>query len=67
MLILDEPCHGLDEDCRRKILTLLQKISETGTTTLLHVTHDKEEVLPCEKHILLLNPKEENMFKIGSI
>lgn len=67
VLILDEPCHGLDEDCRRKILTLLQKISETGTTTLLHVTHDKEEILPCEKHILLLNPKEENMFKIVSV
>ena len=64
ILILDEPCHGLDEDFRCKILDLLEIIAETGTTTLLHVTHEPSEVLSCEKHILELCPNEEPMYKI---
>jgi molybdate transport system ATP-binding protein len=64
VLILDEPCHGLDEDYRRKILDLLEIVAESGTTTLLHVTHEPEEVLDCEKHILELHPDETPMYKI---
>lgn len=62
ILILDEPCHGLDENYRQKILDLLETIAETGTTTLLHVTHDPTEALPCEKHILELHPGEKPMY-----
>lgn len=64
ILIMDEPCHGLDENFRRKILDLLSIIAESGTTTLLHVTHEPSEVLPCEKHILELRPNENPMYKI---
>lgn len=64
ILILDEPCHGLDDEYRQKILDLLETIAESGTTTLLHVTHDPSEVLPCEKHILELHPGEKPMYKI---
>ena len=64
IMILDEPCHGLDENYRQKILDLLEKIAETGTTTLLHVTHDASEVLPCEKHILELKPDCDPMYEI---
>ncbi|QTQ12677.1 ATP-binding cassette domain-containing protein [Treponema parvum] len=64
ILILDEPCHGLDKSYRENILNLLETIAESGTTTLLHVTHDPSEVLPCEKHILEFHPKERPMYKI---
>ncbi|MBQ6780461.1 MAG: ATP-binding cassette domain-containing protein [Treponema sp.] len=64
VLILDEPCHGLDENYRQKILDLLESIAETKTTTLLHVTHDPGEALPCEKHILELRPNEVPMYQI---
>ncbi|MCR5289509.1 MAG: ATP-binding cassette domain-containing protein [Treponema sp.] len=64
VLILDEPCHGLDDAYRTKILQLLETIAATGTTTLLHVTHDASEVLPCEKHILELHPNETPMYTI---
>ncbi len=64
ILILDEPCHGLDEQYRTKILHLMELIGNGGTTTMLHVTHDPSEVLPCEKHILELHPGEDPMFKI---
>lgn len=64
ILILDEPCHGLDEQYRSKILQLMELIGNGGTTTMLHVTHDPSEVLPCEKHILELHPGEAPMYKI---
>mgnify|MGYP001771746234 CR=1 FL=1 len=64
ILILDEPCHGLDENYRQKILDLIEIIAQSGTTTLLHVTHDPSEVLPCEKNILEFYPKKSPMYKI---
>lgn len=64
ILILDEPCHGLDENFRQKILDLLETIDESGTTTLLHVTHDPSEALACEKNILEFLPNENPMYKI---
>jgi molybdate transport system ATP-binding protein len=64
LLILDEPCHGLDDTHRERILKLLQLIAESGTSTLLHVTHDPSEVLPCEKNILELRPGEKPMYQI---
>ena len=64
ILILDEPCHGLDEQYRAKILHLMELIGNGGTTTMLHVTHDPSEVLPCEKHILELHPDTDPMFSI---
>ncbi len=65
ILILDEPCHGLDEDFRGKILNLLEVIAQSGTTTILHVSHEPGEALLCEKHILELRPNEEPMYNVS--
>ena len=59
LLVLDEPCHGLDAAHRARVLALLSAIAEGGRSTLIHVTHDPGEVLPCEKRILELRPGEE--------
>lgn len=67
ILILDEPCHGLDENYREKILDLLETVAQTGTTTLLHVTHDPTEILSCEHNVLELKPNENPMFRIKKI
>ncbi len=64
ILILDEPCHGLDESYREKILQLLEIIGQNGTSTMLHVTHDPSEKLSCEKHVLELHPDEDPMYHI---
>ena len=67
LLILDEPCHGLDEQFRTKILHLMELIGEGGTTTMLHVTHDPTEILECEKNVLQLCPEQEPMYIIKSL
>jgi len=67
ILILDEPCHGLDAAHRTHVLSLLEAIAARGTTTLLHVTHDPTEVLPCEKNVLELRPGEKPMYRVVSV
>ncbi len=64
LLILDEPCHGLDSESKTRVLSILQTIADSGLTTLLHVTHDPDEVLPCEKQVLELRPGETPMYQI---
>lgn len=64
ILILDEPCHGLDEQYREKILNLMELIGNGNTTTMLHVTHDSSEILACEKHVLELLPGQSPMYCI---
>jgi len=53
LLIVDEPCHGLDIPNRIRILEILEKIGSTGTH-LLYVTNHKEEILNCISHVLQL-------------
>src|SRR5574344_519738 len=67
ILILDEPCHGLDEQYREKILHLLEVIAENGSSTMLHVTHDPSEVSKFEHNVLELHPNENPMYKIIQI
>ena len=64
VLILDEPCHGLDEENRARILALMETVAQSGATTLLHVTHDPSEALSCERHILELHPGKTPMYRI---
>jgi molybdate transport system ATP-binding protein len=66
LLILDEPCHGLDDDARSMVLGLLETIADEGASTILHVTHDPSEMRAFEKNILELCPGENPMYTIIS-
>jgi molybdate transport system ATP-binding protein len=56
LMILDEPCTGLDEDHRRILLEALDKIGEEQSTTILLVTHDPAERLACLRAELVFHP-----------
>jgi molybdate transport system ATP-binding protein len=53
LLIVDEPCHGLDIPNRKRVLDILERIGHTQTN-LLYVTNHKEEILDCVTHIMRL-------------
>jgi molybdate transport system ATP-binding protein len=53
LLIVDEPCHGLDIPNRKRVLDILERIGHTKTH-LLYVTNHKEEVLNCVTHVMRL-------------
>ena len=43
LLILDEPCLGLDDVNRHLVLALIERICAAGTTTVLYVNHHAED------------------------
>jgi molybdate transport system ATP-binding protein len=47
LLILDEPCQGLDRSNRRRIIGLVDRIAASGATTILYVTHHADELPAC--------------------
>jgi len=55
LLILDEPCAGLDPVAREHFLSFLQRLgSRRGAPALIFVTHHVEEIVPVFTHALLL-------------
>jgi iron complex transport system ATP-binding protein len=54
VLILDEPCAGLDPIAREQFLTFLSTIGKNRTPCLVLVTHHIEEILPVLNRTLIL-------------
>jgi len=52
LLILDEPCQGLDRINRRMILDVIDAVSSKNRTHILFVTHHADEIPTCISHIL---------------
>jgi len=59
LLILDEPCQGLDELNRQLVLALIAKVCEQSETTVLYVNHHAEDsVRGIERELDLTNLSE---------
>lgn len=59
LLILDEPCTGLDIFSREQLLQMIERITEQPDgPTLIYVTHHIEEIVPCFTHTLLIKKGE---------
>ena len=55
VLILDEPCAGLDPAAREHFLQFIQRLgAQKNSATLIFVTHHVEEIMPVFSHVLLL-------------
>jgi molybdate transport system ATP-binding protein len=52
LLILDEPCQGLDRTNRRMILDVIDAIALNKKTHILFVTHHADEIPACITHVL---------------
>jgi len=67
LLILDEPCQGLDGANREKVLALMERIGERPGTGLIYITHHEEEMIPCIGHILKLKKKPRTVTNMDPI
>lgn len=64
VLILDEPCAGLDPVARENFLNWMAEIATwPEAPSLVMVTHHVEEILPCLTHVLML--KDGNVHAAG--
>jgi iron complex transport system ATP-binding protein len=61
-LILDEPATGLDLVARHRLVTLMNRVAESGTTMIM-VTHQVEEIIPAISHVVLL--KQGRVYAAG--
>jgi iron complex transport system ATP-binding protein len=63
LLILDEPCSGLDFLSKEQLLNTVEQMADQQKTTILYVTHQIDEILPIFTHTLLL--REGQIFSQG--
>ena len=54
VLLLDEPCSGLDPERRAGILAALDDIGSGSSTDIVYVTHHRDEIPACVDRILEL-------------
>jgi molybdate transport system ATP-binding protein len=66
LLILDEPCQGLDRVARRRLLSLLNQVGFDSGMQLLFVTHQPEEMLTCITHILRFEKMPSGVYRAHS-
>ena len=64
LLILDEPCQGLDPPSRDRLLGLIDRIGCRPDTQLLYVTHHRAEALSCITHELRFVRAERDRFRV---
>lgn len=65
LLVLDEPCTGLDIFARENLLRFIDQLGrEANSPTLVYVTHRTEEILPVFNKTLLL--KKGEVYEKGS-
>jgi iron complex transport system ATP-binding protein len=64
VLILDEPCAGLDPAAREHFLDFIERLGgRKNSPTLIFVTHHVEEIMPVFSHVLML--KQGNVLAAG--
>ncbi|MEQ8535696.1 MAG: ATP-binding cassette domain-containing protein [Imperialibacter sp.] len=51
LLILDEPCQGLDHVQQTRVRTVVDAICGASATALIYVTHYEEELPTCVDHV----------------
>lgn len=54
VLILDEPCQGLDDDQKANYMAILETICQDEEKTLIYVSHYVEEIPSCVSKVLRL-------------
>jgi molybdate transport system ATP-binding protein len=57
LLILDEPCQGLDAPHRRLFVATVDRLIRSGTVTAIFVTHRADEIPPAIQKVLRLGSR----------
>ncbi|NKB32861.1 MAG: ATP-binding cassette domain-containing protein [Pseudomonadales bacterium] len=65
ILILDEPCVGLDDYHRELILGVLDRIAEQTKTKIIYVSHVRDEKPLCINRRLSFEPNNSGGYKIA--
>ena len=53
LLLLDEPCTGLDGDVRARVLHEIERLARSGTHIVMAM-HDADDIVPAVKNVLTI-------------
>ena len=65
ILILDEPCQGLDRINRGRILDAIDVIGGHSETNIIYVTHYRDEIPSCMTHLLQFEKQPDGGYLIS--
>ena len=54
LLVLDEPCQGLDALHAERVTSAVDRVAREGRASVIYVTHHEEEIPTCITHVLRL-------------
>ena len=64
LLILDEPCQGLDEIQKEQFVQLVDDLCEQYAKTLIYVSHYENEIPLCINQVFQLNQGKQTIYSI---
>jgi molybdate transport system ATP-binding protein len=67
ILVLDEPCTGLDDFNREWILRMVDFIVANSTTHVLFVSHLRDELPSCINRQLLFRPRHDGLYRLQDV
>jgi molybdate transport system ATP-binding protein len=65
LVILDEPCQGLDEQQVNEFVGLIDEVCERLNKTLIYVSHYENEIPGCVDKVMLLENGREKKYSIN--
>ena len=65
VLILDEPCQGLDRTNRHRILEAIDIIGRCAGTHIIYVTHYPDEIPTCITHMLQFKKTLDGRYQVS--
>jgi molybdate transport system ATP-binding protein len=65
LLILDEPCQGLDEQQVKDFVALVDELCNQSNKTLIYVSHYENEIPKCVNKVMLLKDNEQKQYSIN--
>ena len=66
ILILDEPCQGLDRTNRQRILDAIEVVGHQSKTNIIYVTHYPHEIPACMTHLLQFEKTQTGRYRLRS-
>ena len=57
IILMDEPFKSLDIKCKKDMMKIIKKLNSEKKTTIILVTHDKEEILDLADSVFLLGER----------
>ncbi len=65
LLVLDEPCQGLDEKQSIQFVSLIDHICRDSNKTMIYVSHDETNIPSCIEKVLQLEKEGQQIYSLN--